>query len=220
MDMLIAISNHKGEFVLRIQHIFLSLLAVIGIAMLSGCNDAAPKEVVLPKEVVSVTAPFLAAVKRGDAAAAEKYVARYSTDETRDKFAGAHKILAAHPNLPPVVYRPKAKALMGLNDDDITLLYATKHKGRWISAEIRLFRLKGEEFQIEYWNVKNEATLPPMLEVDHNTRNFIIIMYAAMAFLALLVLGVVVWLVRRKPQLLAPDKPLEQRQTAITRRQE
>lgn len=197
--------------------IFLHVFAMLAVAFLAGCNRNELKAVELPADVTAVTAPFFKAVRSGDRAAAEKWVNRYFVDDTQAQFAAAHDDLDHAPRLIPIAYRPKPTAF-GVDENEATIFYVGKKGREWVTAEIRLGRIEGESFDIEYWNVLKSPDMPPILKVGQDVRFYTIIASVAVALAALLFLALLIWFVKRKAHLLGPQPLSERREGAKTTR--
>lgn len=197
--------------------IFLQFSVLIGALLLSGCNRNEIEKVDVPKDVAAVSEPFLAAIKKGDRAGAEKFVDRYAIDETRQQFAPAQADLEASGKLVPVSYRPKQGAF-GINNNEATVVYMNRTGKDWITATVRLGRVKGEQFKVEHWDVLYSSGTPPVMEQANQVRWFMGYFMAGLAVLGLVALGLILWLLKRRPQIVAVDNPAERRAAATTTR--
>jgi len=195
--------------------IFLVLAMALSVFGLSACNRAPVNEVPLPDDVAAVTTPFLAAVKRGDQAAAEKYVSKGFVDDSRIQFAEMSALLKKSPELVPAIYQPKPE-LLGPNKNEVNLTFATKDGKQWISSEMRLYRPEGGTFEIEYWDVNAADKAPELLAHAQQMRMFTGWLTAGLAVMALLGLALLIWVVKRRTHIIAPEPVIETRRVAST----
>ncbi len=195
--------------------IFLVLAVALSVFGLSACNGAPVNEVPLPDDVAAVTTPFLAAVKRGDQAAAEKFMSKTFVDDSRIQFAEMSALLKKSPPLVPAIYQPKAE-LLGPNENEVNLTFATKDGKQWISSEIRMYRPESGKFEIEYWDVNAADKPPELLAHAAQMRMFTGWFMGGMAVMALLGLALLIWVVKRRTHIIAPEPVLETRRVAAT----
>ncbi len=197
------------------SRIYLVLAVALSIFGLSACDRAAVNVVPLPDDVAAFTTPFLAAVKRGDQAAAEKFVSEGFADDSRIQFAEMSALLKKSPALVPAIYQPKAE-LLGRNKNEVNLTFAAKDGKQWISSEIRLYRPEGGKFEIEYWDVNAAEKPPELLAHADQMRKFTGWFTAGLAVMALLGLALLIWVVKRRTHIIAPDLGIETRRVAAT----
>lgn len=197
--------------------IFLVLALIASIFALSGCDRAAVSEVQLPDDVATMTTPFLAAIKRGDQAAAEKFMAANFVDDSRIQFAEMSAILQKSPQLVPAIYHPKP-GMLGPDQNEVMITFAAKDGVKWISSEIRMYRENGGKFEIEYWDVNADVKPPELLAHSAQMQNFITWFLGGIAILALLGLALLIWVVKRKTHIIAPEPVVEERRVAATTR--
>ena len=197
------------------SRIFLALALLTSLFGPNSCAKNTVDEVSLPKDVEMATASFLAAVKRGDQAEAERYMAPAFIDDSRVQFDEMSAILKKAPPLVTALYVPKPEAF-GPNDNEISVTYAANNGKKWISSEIRLYRQKGGKFEIEYWDVKSEANPPPLLAHAKAMRIFMNWLLGGIAVSALLGLALLIWVVKRRTHIIAPDPQVENRRIAAT----
>ena len=197
------------------SRIFLALAVVLSIFGLSACDRVAVNQVPLPDDVAAVTTPFLAAVKRGDQAAAEKFVSEGFTDDSRIQFAEMSALLKKSPALVPAIYQPKAE-LLGPNKNEVNLTYAAKDGEQWVSSEIRMYRPEGGKFEIEYWDVNAAEKPPELLAHAAEMRMYTSWFTAGLAVMALLGLALLIWVVKRRTHIIAPEPIIETRRVATT----
>jgi hypothetical protein len=191
------------------------IFLVLALFALSACNRQAVNEVKLPDDVAAVTTPFLAAVKRGDQAAAEKFVSEGFVDDSRVQFAEMSALLKKSPPLVPAIYQPKP-GMLGPDKDEVTLTFAAKDGKQWISSEIRLYRPENGKFEVEYWDVNADEKPPELLAHAEEMQNFMGWFMGAMALSALLGLALLIWVVKRRTHIIAPEPVIEHRRVAAT----
>lgn len=194
------------------------IFLVLALFALSACNRQPVSEIKLPDDVAAVTTPFLAAVKRGDQAAAEKFVSGGFVDDNRVQFSEMSTLLKKSPPLVAAIYQPKP-GMLGPNKNEVTLTFAAKDGKRWISSEIRLYRPEGGKFEIEYWDVNADEKPPELLAHAQDMQKFIGWFMGAMALSALLGLALLIWVVKRRTHIIAPEPVVEHRSVAATVRE-
>jgi hypothetical protein len=194
------------------SRIFLVLALIFG---LSACSRQQVNEVKLPDDVAAVTTPFLAAVTRGDQAAAEKFVNADFVDDSRVQFAEMSALLKKSPPLVSAIYQPKP-GILGPNKDEVTVTFAAKDGAKWISSEIRLYRREKENFNIDYWDVNAAEKPPELLAHAQQMQDFMGWFMGAMALSALLGLALLIWVVKRRTHIIAPEPVMETRRVAAT----
>lgn len=191
------------------------IFLLLTLFIVSACNRQPVNEVRLPDDVAAITTPFLAAVKRGDQAAAEKFVAENFVDDSRVQFAEMSALLKKSPPLVSAIYAPKP-GMLGPNKDEVNLTFAAKDGNQWISSEIRLYRPDGGKFEIEYWDVNSAENPPELLKHAGEMQNFMTIFMGSMAIMALLGLALLIWVVKRRTHIIAPEPVVETRRVAAT----
>lgn len=195
--------------------IFLALSIIASLFGLSACNGQPVNEVNLPDDLAAVTTPFLLAVKRGDQAAAEKFVSEGFIDDSRVQFAEMSALLKKSPPLVSAIYQPKAE-LLGPNKNEVNLTFAAKDGKQWISSEIRLYRPDNGKFEIEYWDVNAAENPPELLAHAQQMRMFTGWFMGGMAVMALAGLALLIWVVKRRTHIIAPEPLIETRRVAAT----
>jgi hypothetical protein len=195
--------------------IFLVLAVVMSVFGLSACNRGPVNEVPLPEDVAAVTTPFLAAVKRGDRAAAEKFMAPTFVDDSKLQFAEMSALLGKSPALKPAIYRQKPGTIIA-DENEVSIIFVAKDGEQWISSEIRLYRPANEDFEIEYWNVATAAKPPELLAHAEQMRKFTGWFMGGLAVMALLGLALLIWVVKRRTHIIAPEPVVETRRVAAT----
>lgn len=192
------------------------IIVLIGaIFGLSACSTAPVAEVELPDDVAVVSTRFLKAVKSGDRARAETFVAPNFVDDSRIQFAGMSALLKDSPPLVPAIYTPKP-GMLGPDRNEVSLLFAAKDNDRWISSEIRMYRANGETFEIEYWDVASSRQAPRALASAAMMIQFMRWFMGGIAVIALLALAVLLWMVKRRTHILVPPPVTEIRPVAST----
>jgi hypothetical protein len=195
--------------------IFLAFAIVAAFFGLSACDRPPVNEVKLPDDVAAVTTPFLAAVKRGDQAAAEKFVSAGFVDDSRVQFAEMSALLKNSPPLVSAIYQPKP-GMLGPDKNEVNLTFAAKDGKQWISSEIRMYRPEGGKFEIEYWDVNAAEKPPELLAHAQEMQNFMGWFMGGMAVMALAGLALLIWVVKRRTHIIAPEPVLETRSVAAT----
>lgn len=201
--------------------IFVVLVVLVVVAVvtsmliLSACDKAVVPEVKMPDDVVAVTTPFFAAVRRGDQAAAEKFVAPTFVDDSRVQFDEMSVILKKSPKLVAAMYAPKP-GMLGPDESEVNLLFAAKDGDQWTSSEIRMYRAEGETFEIEYWDVASSNEAPHTLANAAMMQQFMGWFMGGMAVLALLALAALIWFVKRRTHIFAPNTVTDIRRVATT----
>ena len=197
--------------------IFLFIALMTSLVGLSACNRQPVIEVQLPDDVAAVTTPFLAAIKRGDQAAAEKFVAPNFVDDSRVQFSEMSALLKKSPTLISAIYQPKP-GMLGPDKNEVTVTFAAKDGDEWISSEIRMYREERGKFEIEYWDVNADKKPPELLAQAEQMQNFMLWFMGGMAALALLGLAILIWIIKRKTHIIAPEPVFEERRVAATTR--
>lgn len=192
--------------------IFFSVILLL----LAGCNRE-PAVISPPKEAAAVAAPFLKQMAAGNKESASAYVANGAMDELQTQFAADHKRLAAAPALTP--------RYIDRIGDKIVLVYAAKKNDKWTSATLRLYRVGNEPFKIEYWRVANREPVPTMVastdpKLVKMQQTMMYVMFGAMGLFGLIALGVLFWVIKRRPQLIVPEEVEETRANAVSVRDE
>ena len=181
----------------------------------NSCSPNAVDEVSLPADVAAVSAPFIAAIKRGDTKRAEQRMAPSFVDDSRVQFTDMSAILKTAPPLVPALYVPKQK-VFGSDENEVSVTYAAHDGKKWISAEIRMFRPDQGPYEIEYWDVKAADEPPALLAHAKEMKTFTTWLLAGIAVSALLGLALLIWIVKRRTHIIAPDLVQETRRVAAT----
>lgn len=195
------------------SRIFMILAFVVSFFGPASCAENEIDHVTLPADVAAVTSPFIAAVKRGDQAAIEKRMTASFVDDSRAQFDNMAVLLKKSPPLTPAIYVPKPSTF-GPNQNEVSVTYAAHDGTKWTSAEIRLYRTEGGPFEVEYWDVKSTTEPPALIAHAKEMRTFMSWIMGALAIIALLGLLLLIWVVKRRPHILAPNSAPESRRVA------
>ncbi len=200
---------------LAMRLIFLSMMLLL----LGGC-EREPAVISPPKGTAAVIEPFLKDLRAGNKAAAARHVSPAAVDELEVQFAADHKLLAAAPPLTPRYTTDNISPSFG-EGQEVTLVYAAKQGEKWTSATVRVYRYRDEAYQVEYWRITDKppvralssgATSEKNMQRQNNAR----IIALGLGALAIFGLVLLVWLLRRKPHLVAAENAPETRQPART----
>jgi hypothetical protein len=195
-------------------------LPILFFFLLTGCSGNEPAVIKTPRDILPTSDEFVSALQKGDKAAAARHVAPSARDELEERFSIESKELKAASKLLPRFVTFKPQGMMGPEDSEVTVIYAAKDDGEWTTAEVRLFRLGDEPYEVDYWKISNETPVAKTYTPDLRP------MYGAFAALAgaivligLLTIGIILWIVRRKPHVVAPEPAVERRVAAVTTRE-
>lgn len=202
----------RADFWVRLPLLFLFLLA--------ACSWNEPAVVELPRDIGATSDAFVSALQKGDKAAAARHVAPTARDELETQFSNEYNVLKSVSKLTPRFITYKPEGMMGPEDSEVTVTYAAKQGGEWTTAEVRLFRLRDEPYEVDYWKISDEAPtaktytpdLKPMFGVFAGLAGSIVV-------LGSLAIGIILWIVRRKPHVVAPEPVAERRVAAVTTRE-
>jgi hypothetical protein len=189
------------------SRIFLMCMLFLATIALPACNRTQNTSAAQPTEIAAVIDPFFAAVRRGDQKTAEKYVAPGFLDDSKVQFAEMSALLKKSPRLAPVLQQPQKNGYF--------LTFAGQDDEQWITSEVRLARY-GNKHMIDYWDVNAQEKPPELVahvETMKNARNYGLI---ALAVIALAGLAALIWLVRNRTHLIAPEPVEETRRVAAT----
>ena len=204
--------DFRADFLKRLPFLFLFLLA--------ACSWNEPEVVELPRDIGPTSDAFVAALQKGDKAAAARHVAPTARDELEARFSKESKELQAAPKLIPRFVTYKPEGMMGPEDSEVTIIYAAKAEGKWTSAEVRLFRLGDEPYEVDYWKISNETPVAKSYAADLRPMYGVFAALAgAIIVIGLLAIGIILWIVRRKPHVVAPEPVAERRVAAVTTRE-
>ena len=199
--------------------------------LLVGCGEREPAVIKPPQDAAEVIEPFLRELAAGQKDKAAAFVSSAATDELEKQFAADHKKLAAAAKLSPrfvtrVGANPAALGSdLGADGNKATLVYAAKSQGKWTTATVRVDRIRDDAFKVEYWRVTNDAPtapLPPGMDTSEakKAQEMIYWVMGVLAVLGLFGIIALLWIIRRKPDLMVPAEATEQRQSATTLRDE
>ena len=196
------------------SRIFLSVMLILATIGLSACDRTATPRPAQPKEIASVIEPFFAAVRRGDQKAAEKYVAPGFLVDSKVQFAEMSALLKKSPRLQPALQQPQGTGFY--------LTFAGQDGKNWITAEVRLSR-HGNKQMIDYWDVNAAekrpdivAQSPEIMAHAQTMKNVVNYGRIALAAVSLFGLAALIWLVRNRTHLVAPEPVTETRRVAAT----
>lgn len=188
----------------RIFLLFVMLIAALG---LSACNRSTDARPPLPAEITAVVKPFYEAVRRGDQKAAEKYVAPGFIDDSRVQFAEMSGILKDAPRLAPAIQQRQGSGAY--------LTFAAQHGKIWVISEVRVVRYRNKPM-IEYWDVTTTDKAPEIVGHTQDMNRYIGYAQMAVAFAALAGLASLIWVVRNRTHIIAPEAAIETRRVAAT----
>ena len=199
---------------------FLKRLPLLFLFLLAACSWSEPDLIELPRDIGPTSDAFVAALQKGDRVVAERHVAPTARDELSAHFSNKSNYLKAEPKLTPRFITYKPEHMMGPEDSEVTIIYAAKDGGKWTTAEVRLFRLNDEPYEVDFWKISNvtpvaktySPNLKPMFGVFAGLAGAIVV-------LGLLTIALVLWIVRRKPHVVAPEPVSERRVAAVTTRE-
>ncbi len=201
---------------MKIERIFLCAILALSTLCLGGCATQNPKPILLPDDVKAITQPYIEAIKTGNLAKAEKLMASGAVDDLREQFDADHNNLENGPELKPMVIRYRATVFGQPDKNDVVVIYSGKKDKLWTSVQMRLFRLEGERYEIEYAVMGNQPEMPAELIEGQAFKNGLLIVMAALAFMALLFVGALIWFVKRKSHIIAPEQTVDSRPIAST----
>jgi hypothetical protein len=96
------------------------------------------------------------------------------------------------------------------------LTFATKKDRQWITSEIHMYEPEAGEFEIQYWDVNASDNPPELLAHAQQMRMFTGWFTAGLAVMALLGLALLIWVVKRRTHIIAPEPVIETRRVAST----
>jgi hypothetical protein len=204
---------------------YVGLFSLLLFLPLLACGPKEPAVITLPNDVAKVAGDFLVHVKAGDEAKAALTVLASARDELHEGFASDHAKLKALPLLTPRFITKKPRHMIGPEDTEYTVIYAAKQKGQWTTAELRLYRLPDEAFEIDHWQISNRAPVAknyagPDAEIMREMVPGMLWGMGGLALFSLIGLAFFIWVVKRRPAMVAPEIPVEQRAAAITTREQ
>jgi predicted small lipoprotein YifL len=196
------------------------LLALL--MLITGCGEREPAVITPSKEAAAVIEPFLQKLRAGDQKAAAAYVTSGASDELEAQFASDSKKLAATVKLTPrFTSLPTPKPTMQDTDNKTELVYAAKKGEQWTSANIRIAKQADNRYKIEYWRITNKEPVPPFMtgaeaKAIKQQQQIMTWVFVAMGGLGIAGLALLIWFVRRKPHLIAPEIAGDDRKRAAT----
>jgi predicted small lipoprotein YifL len=203
---------------------WMSLLTLL--LVLTGCGEREPAVISPPKDVAAVVEPFLKELAAGNKEKTAAHLSPAAIDELDAQFAADHKKLAgAGKKLTPRYVDNDSSRGFGADGKEVNIVYAVKHEGKWTSATVRVYRYRDEPYKVEYWRVTNKAPQQPRNsdfdpEEIAKQQKFMFWLFGGFALLAVLGLIALIWLIKRRPHLVAPDVPDQVRASAATVRDE
>lgn len=189
------------------SRIFLLFVMSITALSLSACNRSTNARPPLPEEITAVVKPFYEAVRRGDQQAAEKYVAPGFIDDSRVQFAEMSRILKDAPRLTPAIQQRQGSGAY--------LTFAAQHGKMWVTSEVRVVRYRNKPM-IEYWDVTTTDKAPEIVGHTQDMKRYTRYVLMAVAFAALAGLALIIWVVRNRTHIIAPETTIETRRVAAT----
>ena len=188
----------------RIFLLFIMSIAALG---LSACNRSTNAHPPLPEEITTVVKPFYEAVRRGDQKAAEKYVAPGFIDDSRVQFAEMSQLLKDAPRLAPAIQQHQ--------ESGAYLTFAAQHGKMWVTSEVRVVRYRNKPM-IKYWDVTTTDKAPEIVTHAQDIKRYTSYALMAVAFAALAALALLIWVVRNRTHIIAPEATIETRRVAAT----
>jgi hypothetical protein len=195
---------------------FRKALLMLLLLLLAGCSLFEPRAITLPEDVDSVAMPFVKALQKGDQTAAARHVGPGASDELDAGFAKQHGELAKAAPLTPRFIAFKPTEMMAPDESEATVIFASKKDGKWSTLEVRLFRIGSERFEVDYWKLSKTEPQPKVYGIEMKELKIMAPVFG-WVFGAL---GLLMWLVKRKPHLVIPEAEEERRTAAVTRREE
>lgn len=175
------------------------------------------------EQAKQVAVQFLTAAREGRIDDAKRLVTATATDELQLQFKSDSQRLKA---VPPPEFQfalPLKSKSFDPAEYEAQLVYASKQDGKWTTTTLRLYRYDNDPYRVEFWKVDdNEPNLFAMSDdpVLKKMPTIMLWIFLGMAAVGLILLFLILWLVRRKPRLVASENEVERRVAAITRREE
>lgn len=189
------------------SRIFLLFIMSIAAFSLSTCNRSTNAHPPVPEEITAVVKPFYEAVRRGDQKAAEKYVAPGFIDDSRVQFAEMSQLLKDAPRLAPAIQQRQGSGAY--------LTFAAQHGKIWVISEVRVVRYRNKPM-IAYWDVTTTDKAPEIVTHAQDMNRYTSYALMAVAFAALAGLALLIWVVRNRTHIIAPEASIETRRVAAT----
>ena len=172
-----------------------------------ACNRSTDARPPLPGEITAVVKPFYEAVRRGDQKAAEKHVAPGFIDDSRVQFAEMSRILKGAPRLAPAIQQRQGSGAY--------LTFAAQDGEMWVTSEVRVVRYRNKPM-IEYWDVTTTDKAPEFVGHAQDMKRYTSYALMAVAFAALAGLALLIWVVRNRIHIIAPEATIQTRRVAAT----
>lgn len=199
---------------------FLKRLPVLLLFLLAACSLNEPAVVDVPRQIDAASSAFVAAIQKGDKQAAAKHVAPTAQDELASQFQSDFSSLKSAPKLTPRFISYKPASMMGPEDSEVTVIYAARAQGEWTTAEVRLFRLGNEPYEVDYWKVSNETPVAKSYNPDLRPIYGVLAAVAGtIIVIGIATIGIIIWIVRRKTHIVVPEQSTERRNAAVTTRE-
>ncbi len=175
------------------------------------------------EQAKQVAVQFLTAAREGRMDDAKQLVTATATDELQAQFKPDSQRLKAAPPPEFQFALPLKTKSFDPAEYEMQLVYASKQNGEWTTTMLRLYRYDDDPYRVEFWKIDNSEPNLFAMSDDPVFKQMPSIMrwiFLGMAALGLILLFLILWLVRRKPRLVAPENEVERRSAAITRREE
>ncbi len=187
--------------------------------MLSACSEREAKPLELPEDIEETVNGFVEALEAGNTGRVRKFIAPDSLERFDQEFAAGAGEIEIPKGFPPRSIRRAPKGMAGNPfENEVDVLYARQEGDGWTVLTLNLYWLDEEEVKIEDWSFETAAPKPPELERQAILENVMRYGMLAMAGIAAIALWLIIWLARRKPDLIAPERAKDARPAAITRR--
>ncbi len=201
---------------MKIGRIFLSILAMLGVLQLAACKLPEPRAVDIPPDISAVTLPFIDAIKRNEVAKAQAYISTYERDDAVEEFSADHAMLTKTPALKPQMFQYNRDPF-GQPDKKTAKIWYMAHSGKlWTELEIKLSRVDGGKYEIDYYSIKQSDKMPEMLTTQETVRKWVFWGALAAAITGIAFLGFLIWLIRRRTHMFVSDSSVEARVAATT----
>lgn len=205
----------KGGVIL--QHI-VKIWMLAALLMLAGCSLSEPRPITLPDDIAEVSDKFVEAIKSGDMESARKYVDSEALESFDKDSAKDGNLRGDFSDIEPYSMRQTPQSLSNLSDRVISVTYARNDNGRWTVLEIDLLEEEDNALKVESWFVAKNDEMPRNLKNQMRAQQSLRYGGIGIAVLLAAFLAFFVWLIKRKPTLIAPDTSGERRAAAITTR--
>lgn len=175
------------------------------------------------EQAKQVAVQFLTAAREGRMDDANRLVTSTAADELQAQFKSDSQRLKAAPAPEFQFALPLKTKSFAPEEYEAQLVYASKNNGKWTTTTLRLYRYDDDPYRVEFWKIDGrEPNLFAMSDdpVFKRMPTVMLSIFLGMAAVGLILLFLILWLVRRKPRLVAPENEVERRVAAITRREE